>query len=186
MLLVENIKFGVYMTDNLGKIEELFHRKNRKEALDYFYEGYHAQMKKKYARAIEMYQKSINVSPTPEAHTFLGWAYSFLGEFNSAIDQCQSAIDLDPDFGNPYNDIGAYLIAQGYYDQAIPYLRQALKAKRYRAYHFAHYNLARVYEHEGNYLNAYRHYKKALAHEPRYKIARLGMDRVLKKIHKAA
>lgn len=177
------------MTDaqqTLANIEDLFHRKNRKQAMDHFYEGYYAQMKKKYARAIEMYQKSIQVCPTPEAHTFLGWAYSFLGEFDSAISECQNAIELDPDFGNPYNDIGAYLIAQGMYRQAIPYLNQALKAKRYRAYHFAHYNLARIYEHEGDNMNAYRHYKCALDEEPRYKIAKLGMERVLKKVHRVA
>ncbi|NIO09761.1 MAG: tetratricopeptide repeat protein, partial [Deltaproteobacteria bacterium] len=45
--------------------------------------------------------------PTAEAYTFLGWTYSFMGQLNEAIEECQRAITLDPDFGNPYNDIGA-------------------------------------------------------------------------------
>ena len=59
-------------------------------------------------------------SPTAEAHTFLGWAYSFLGDYESAITECRNAIELDPDFGNPYNDIGAYLIQQGDSTKPMP------------------------------------------------------------------
>ena len=32
---------------------------------------------------------------------------------------------MDPDFGNPYNDIGAYLIEMGRLDEAIPWLEKA-------------------------------------------------------------
>lgn len=170
------------MSTTTTKIEDLFLRQRRKQAMECFYEGYHAQMDKKYARAIEMYQKSLRMSPTAEAHTFLGWTYSFLGELESAIEECRRAIEIDPDFGNPYNDIGAYLIAQGKYEEAFPYLKQALSAKRYRAFHFAHYNLARIYEHQGDLLNAFRHYRQAVKLEPRYFIAKHGLDRVKQQV----
>ncbi len=143
----------------------------RRKALRYFHEAYKAQLGRDYTLAIEKYHTSIEIYPTAEAHTFLGWTYSFMGELENAIEECQRAIEVDPDFGNPYNDIGAYLIAKGEYNEAVPYLQQALEAKRYRAYHFAHFNLGRAREYQGDIVNALRHYKNALALEPRYLIA---------------
>lgn len=151
-------------------------KKKRRQALNCFYEAYHAQMRKDYSRAIEKYEESIEIHPTAEAHTFLGWTYSFLGELDIAIEECQRAIEVDPEFGNPYNDIGAYLIATGKYAEAVPYLSQALTAKRYRAYHFAHFNLGRAKEYQGDFLSAYRHYKEAVALEPQYWVAHNAIE----------
>ncbi|HEY9746850.1 MAG TPA: tetratricopeptide repeat protein [Oculatellaceae cyanobacterium] len=157
-------------------------QRKRQQALAYFREAYQAQLRKDYSWAIEKYQQSIEIYPTAEAHTFLGWTYSHLGELDLAIEECQRAISIDPDFGNPYNDIGAYLIAQGEYRAATPYLYQALKAKRYRAYHFAHFNLGRAKEYQGDYFNAYRHYRQALQIDPRYWIARRAIEQLNKRL----
>lgn len=146
-------------------------QRKRQQALACFHEAYQAQLARQYSVAVEKYQQSIEIFPTAEAHTFLGWAYSFQGELESAIEECRHAIALDPDFGNPYNDIGAYLIARGQHEEAIPYLEQALESKRYRAYHFAHFNLGRAREHQGDVLSAFRHYKKAVEVEPDYAVA---------------
>src|SRR2546430_7197875 len=54
----------------------------------------------------DLYQQSIDVHPTAEAHTFLGWTLSFQGRLEEATRECLKAIEVDPDFGNPYNDIG--------------------------------------------------------------------------------
>jgi len=155
-------------------------QRRRRKALGFFHEAYHAQLRRDYSKAIEKYQQSIELFPTAEAHTFLGWTYSFLGELETAIEECLRAIEVDPDFGNPYNDIGAYLIAKGEYDEAVPYLHQALDAKRYRAYHFAHFNLGRAKEYQGDILNALRHYKKAIEIEPRYLIAYKAIEHLKK------
>lgn len=152
----------------------------RRRAMKHFYEAYHAQQHRDYDLAIEKYQESIEIFPTAEAHTFLGWTYSFMGELENAIEECQRAIEVDPEFGNPYNDIGAYLIAKGEYHEAVPYLQQALDAKRYRAYHFAHFNLGRACEYQGDILNALRHYKLAVKLEPRYLIAYKAIEHLKK------
>ena len=36
----------------------------------------------------------------------------FRADSNEAIAQCEIAIQIDPEFGNPYNDIGVYLMQQ--------------------------------------------------------------------------
>ena len=41
-------------------------------------------------------------------------------DFAAAIADCHRAIDLDPEYGNPYNDIGAYYLELGQLDDTIP------------------------------------------------------------------
>jgi tetratricopeptide (TPR) repeat protein len=85
-------------------------------------DAYQAQMEGDYDRAVELYQSSLELHPTAEAHTFLGWTYHFQGRIEEAIVECRRAIEIDPEFGNPYNDIGAYLIELGRFEEAIPWL----------------------------------------------------------------
>ena len=70
---------------------------------------------------------------------------SFQGRHEEAIAQCKIAIAVDPTFGNPYNDIGAYLIELGRYDEAPEWLGRAKTAARYEPRQFPYFNLARVY-----------------------------------------
>src|SRR6266404_1140373 len=85
-------------------------------AVNLFQRAYMLQMEGELDRAAELYRESIDLCPTAEAYTFLGWTYRFQGRLNDAIAECMKAIEVDPSFGNPYNDIGAYLIEQGKYD----------------------------------------------------------------------
>ena len=107
------------------------------QAWEVLQDAYQAQMEGDYDRAVELYQSSLDLHPTAEAHTFLGWTYHFQGRLNEAICECKLAIELDPDFGNPYNDIGAYLIEMGQFDEAIPWLEQASGREALRAAAFS-------------------------------------------------
>ncbi len=118
--------------------------------------------------AVAEYRKSIAAKPTAEGHTFLGWSLSMLKRYPEAIAECKKAIPLDPDFGNPYNDIGVYLVALDRLDEAIPYLKKAMRAKRYCCYQFAHHNMGRVWVMKGKYEEARRSFKKALEYDPDY------------------
>lgn len=127
-------------------------------------------------RAIELYLGSIELFPTAEAYTFLGWTYHFQGKIEEAIAECKRAIKIDPDFGNPYNDIGVYLIDLNRHDEAIPWLERAMKAKRYDPRHFPYYNLGRVYLHKGLINRARELFQESLSIEPRYSLARAGLE----------
>ncbi len=145
----------------------------------YFKEGYRLQMNGELEGAIAAYKRSIELYPTAEAHTFLGWAYSFQGRIDEAIKECETAIQIDPDFGNPYNDIGVYLIEKGEYDEAIPWLQKAMVAERYEPRHYPHMNMGRVLVRKGKYQEALRELKKALVIEPNYAAARIEMHKLL-------
>jgi tetratricopeptide (TPR) repeat protein len=116
--------------------------------------------------SIRLYRESIAVCPTADAHTYLGWAYSFQGRIDAAIAECEVAIRLDPEFGNPYNDIGVYLMQQEKFDEAIPWLERAKTAKRYEPRHFPYLNLGRVYAAKGMMVKALEEFREALRLHP--------------------
>ena len=151
---------------------------NLEKAVRLFHEAYRFQMEGKLDDAVRLYRESIHSHPTAEAHTFLGWTYSFQGRYEDAIAECQKAIAVDPDFGNPYNDIGAYLIGLDRPDEAIPWLERAITARRYEAYHYPHFNLGRIYLAKGMLKKALEEFERALAIEPNYTVAREAIETV--------
>ena len=153
------------------------------QAWELLKEAYQAQMEGDFDHAVELYEKSIAVQPTAEAHTFLGWTFHFQGKIERAIEQCKRAIEIDPDFGNPYNDIGAYLIEMRRYDEAIPWLERATEAKRYDPRHFPYFNLGRIYLAKEMYSRARENFENALRLEPRYQLARDALENLRRKVN---
>jgi Tfp pilus assembly protein PilF len=144
------------MADDLLKIH----------ALELWRQGFAAQTEGDLERALELYTKSIEVRPTAEAYTFRGWVYSFMGRAEDAIGECYKAIETDPEFGNPYNDIGAYLLAKGELDRATEWFEKAKVAPRYEPRHFPYMNLGRVYAAKGMVRRAIEEFEEALRIEP--------------------
>jgi len=144
--------------------------------------AYQAHMKGQLAEAIDLYTQSIELYPTPEAFTYRGWAKSNGAAYQAAIEDCHRAIDLDPEFGNPYNDIGAYFLEMGMPEDAVPWLHMALKARRYESYCFPHYNLGRIHEGADRWEEALQHYRKSLEENPGFAMAAKALDRVKARI----
>ena len=152
----------------------------QERALRFFQEAYDYQKVNEFDKAVELYKKSIESYPLAEAHTFLGWTYSFMGRIDDAIAECHKAIEVDPEFGNPYNDIGSYLIMKGEIDAAIPWLERALRAPRYQSYCYPHMNLGRVYEAKSEWIRAKREYRSALNEDNNYTPAAEALGRILR------
>jgi tetratricopeptide (TPR) repeat protein len=150
----------------------------RQEAMELVGKAYQLHMKGDVDKAVELYTQSIDICPTAEAFTFRGWAKSFHHDFDAAIADCHAAIDLDPEYGNPYNDIGAYYLEMGQPEDAVPWLRMALKAKRYESFCFPHFNLGRIFEADGRLEEALAHYRSALDENPSYALAAKAVERV--------
>src|SRR5437773_5203437 len=143
-----------------------------------FHEAYEAQLAHDYERAIELYKRSIETYPTAEAHTFLGLLYSFQNRYDEAIEECLEAIQVDETLGNPYNDIGSYLLAKGDAYGCVRWFKRALLAPRYESYAFPHFNLGRVYEMRRKYLDAARHYGLAVEQQPTFTEAASALRRM--------
>lgn len=150
----------------------------KQRALELFQQAHELQMRGQLAQAENAYKQSIDLFPTAEAHTFLGWTYSQMGRLDEAIDQCHLAIRTDPSFGNPYNDIGAYLMQQGKVDEAVPWFEQALEAPRYESYCYPYLNLGRAHEIRRRYREALTCYRQAVRERPDYPPAHQGVARI--------
>ncbi len=153
------------------------------KAVELMHEAYKLQMEGALDDAIRCYQQSISLHATAEAHTFLGWTYSFQGRYDDAIAECKAAIAVDAEFGNPYNDIGSYLIKLGKLDDAIPWLEGAIRAKRYDPRHYPHCNLGQVYWAKGLLAHAAREFERALEIEPEYTFARGALSAIQKQLN---
>lgn len=137
-----------------------------RRAMALWQEAYTLQMSGDLDGAIQLYRRSIEVCPTAEAHTFLGWTFSFQGRLEEATQECLRAIELDPDFGNPYNDIGVYLMQQERLEDAIAWLERAKRAPRYEPRQFPYMNLGRVYMRQGRWWDALRELEGAVRMAP--------------------
>jgi tetratricopeptide (TPR) repeat protein len=155
----------------------------KSKALDLFQQAYEKQLQGDLVEAISLYKQSIALEPTAEAHTFLGWTYSFQDRYKDAIRECQKAIRTDPELGNPYNDIGVYMIEEGRYDEAIPYLKLALRAKRYEAPHYPHFNLGRALEKKGLWNEALTEYRAALKIQANYTLAEQSLYKLIAQLN---
>lgn len=138
--------------------------------------GYLLTLLGAYDRALKLYDESLAIRPTAEAYTFKGWTYGQMGQYERAIEEAQKAIRVDPDFGNPYNDIGVYLIELAREDEAVAYLEKAKAAKRYCCYQFPHFNLGRIYLKKKLYEKARDEFKQALDIDPSYEPAQAGLE----------
>jgi Tfp pilus assembly protein PilF len=156
---------------------------NIARAWELLQQAYRAQMEGEFEQAIALYKTSLSIHPTAEAHTFLGWTYHFQGKIEDAIAECKRAIAVDPDFGNPYNDIGAYLIDLKRYDEAISWLERALEAPRYDPRHYPHFNLGRVYYSKGMINRARECFQEALRIEPDYTLSREAIENIRRMVN---
>ncbi len=159
-----------------GSAERGKSKEDEEAAAKLYNSGYLLTLLGRPDEAISLFEKSLAIMPTAEAYTYLGWTYAQMGDYKRAIDEAQKAIKIDPDFGNPYNDIGVYLIEQGKEDEAIPYLEKAMRAKRYCCYQFPHFNLGRIYLNKKIYDKARQAFKQSLEIDPDYLPAREGLE----------
>jgi Tfp pilus assembly protein PilF len=135
-------------------------------AEEFFYLAFREHAAGRLEEAARLYRSSIEAFPTAEAHTHLGWLYSQGGRLDEAIAECLIAVGLDPAYGNPLNDIGAYLIDQGKPWEALGWLERACVAPRYDQRAFPHLNLARLWAEAGVWWKERAELEAALALSP--------------------
>jgi len=129
-------------------------------------------LKNKLTEARDFFERSLEIYPTADAYTYLGWVMTYHGCYIEAIELCTKAIELDPEFGNPYNDIGVYLMRLKKSKAAIEWFEKAKKAKRYEPRHFPYLNLGILYLKMGRLSRAYEEFSQVLVHEPDHEEAK--------------
>jgi Tfp pilus assembly protein PilF len=167
----------------LDKIEEGMVMGASDRALELWREGIERLEAGDVDGAIELFTLSLEALPTAEAYTFRGWAHSFAGRLDEAIEECRKAIATDPEFGNPYNDIGCYAMAQGRWDEAIGWFEKAKAAPRYEPRHFPFLNLGRLRAARGEIAEAFAEFEGALAANPGDPVATRALEALRRRVH---
>ncbi len=85
-----------------------------------------------YSRAKENLRKAVEIDPRSSfAHTTFGVLFQLEGEHRLAEEHFEKAIKFDSDFTQARNNYGAFLFAQGRFDDAVVQLLAASKDRFY-------------------------------------------------------
>jgi Tfp pilus assembly protein PilF len=111
-------------------------------------------------------------------HNFFGLVLSGRGMLGDAAREFHVAIDLDPNFGEPYNNLGAALGMDGRLDEAAREFAEAIRVDPYC--YGAYNNLGTVYAKRGDVRRALGLYAKSLSIEPDYDGAADNLNELIK------
>jgi tetratricopeptide (TPR) repeat protein len=143
-------------------------RKDRTLVLDilnHFNSGVHFYNQREFSKAIQAYQKVIELDPTYiEAYNNLGVIYQMLGEVDRAFGFYQKSTEINPKYEKGYNNLGILFFLKGHYDEALEAFQKALTINSNNIESYI--NLGILYKKKGEGEKAIESYQKALAINP--------------------
>ncbi|OGP95640.1 MAG: hypothetical protein A2157_09205 [Deltaproteobacteria bacterium RBG_16_47_11] len=144
------------------------------DVLTHFNSGVTFYNQKEFSKAIQAYQKVIELDPTyVEAYNNLGIIYQTLGDTKNAFGAYQKATEINPRYEKGYNNLGLLFLLEGRYEEALEVFRKALAIN---ANHIeSHINLGILLKKKGQWENAIESYQKALAIDPLHRETHYNM-----------
>jgi tetratricopeptide (TPR) repeat protein len=147
------------------KKEEDKHRTLMSDILTHFNWGVHFHNQGETLKAIQAYQKVIQLDPTYiEAYNNLGIIYQEINDFDRALGVFQRSIEINPQYEKGHNNLGILLYHNGRYEQAIEAFQKALAINPNNIE--SHINLGILYKQQGQPDKAIASYQKALDINP--------------------
>ncbi|MGD1807591.1 tetratricopeptide repeat protein [Dapis sp. BLCC M126] len=119
---------------------------------------------KKWEQAIAVSQKIIQVKTEPKAYKIIGNSLQAMGKLQEGLDWYNKALEIKPDFGEVYANIGTIFAQQKQWEQAIQSYRRAIAIKPDFA--GAYRNLAKIYTQVNQSAEAAEYLYQALRLEP--------------------
>jgi type IV pilus assembly protein PilF len=109
----------------------------------------------------ELLEAEKYTQENPKIYYYLAIAYFGKGYSEKAIEACEKAVRLKPDYSSAYNFLGTLYYSRGQYDQAIAAFDSALVNILYETPELSLYNMGRAYYSKGDYGRALTYYQEA-------------------------
>jgi tetratricopeptide (TPR) repeat protein len=118
-----------------------------------------------------------SVERCADVYVSAGASMQELGKMPEAMELCQQALRINPDYADAYFHLGNVFLQEGKVSDAIRHYEQALRIEP--DYAEAHYNLGNVLLQEGKVSDAIGQYEQALRINPDYAEAHYNLGNVL-------
>ncbi len=151
--------------DNVWFLNSLEWQRQKKYE-EFLQKGHQAISNKHFDKALEYFNRACHYKENAEIFTLLGWVNHLLGQTEIAKNSCLKAIQIDPDYGPPYNDMGTYLMSEGKLDECLKWFTMAKSSANYPNREFPYINSGRVYFTKKEYSAALEEFNKALSLVP--------------------
>ncbi|AXR60836.1 hypothetical protein [Leptospira mayottensis] len=110
------------------------------EAAKYFYKKGDSD------RAEYLFKLTLEDEESHEAYFFLGLLENQRGNSAKGLTHFYQSVELNPNYGNPCNEIGIILLRAGKEIEAVYWLKKSLRCELNDAPHISLYNLATLYK----------------------------------------
>ncbi len=135
------------------------------DALNHFNSGVTFYNQKEFSKAIQAYQKAIELEPTyVEAYNNLGIIYQMMGDVDRAFGVYQKATEINPGYEKGYNNLGILLLLKGRDEEALEAFQKALAINPNNIASYLHLGI--LFKNKGQCDEAIESYQKALAIDP--------------------
>ena len=149
-------------------------RKLTSDVLNHFNSGVHFYTQRELSKAIQAYQKVIELDPTyVEAYNNLGIIYQMVGDVDRAFRAYQKSTEINPRYEKGHNNLGILLFLNGRYEEAVEAFQKALAINSNNIE--SHINLGILFKKKGQWEKAIESYRKALAIDPLHKETHYNM-----------
>ena len=144
------------------------------DVLNYFNSGVQFYNQRELSKAIQAYQKVIELDPTyVEAFNNLGIIYQMLGDMDRAFGAYQKSTEINPRYEKGFNNLGILLFLKGRYEEAVEAFQKALAINSNNIE--SHINLGILFKKKGEWEKAIESYQKALAINPLHRETHYNM-----------
>jgi len=135
------------------------------DVLIHFNSGVSFYNQKEFSKAIQAYQKVIELDPTyVEAYNNLGIIYQMIGDVERAFESYQKSTKINPRYEKGYNNLGILLLLKGRNEEALEAFQKALAVNPNNIE--SHINLGILLKKKGEWEKAIESYRRALAISP--------------------
>ncbi|MEN8250762.1 MAG: adenylate/guanylate cyclase domain-containing protein [Bacteroidota bacterium] len=111
-------------------------------------------------KAFKMAQKGLSIDESNGfSHSLLGWVYVLMKKYEKAIASGKRSVELQPNGALVHMLFGSTLGYAGHFDEAIVYLKRAMRLNPFPAYYY-YYHLGLCYIIKGQFEDALTEYEK--------------------------